>query len=163
MGRSQRLSASTAEGFGPARASFNTLCIQLAERGYVAVTVSYRLAPKYQFPAAVHDVKAAVRWLRANADKYQIDPDRIGTTGGSAGGHLTQFLGVTGGVKSLKATVAMPIFLATLSVSSISTAQATSQSHTTPALMPLKFCPYFWVEIFRNNDTATSNPVRCIG
>ena len=84
------------------RESFNTLCIQLAERGYVAVTVSYRLAPKYQFPAAVHDVKAAVRWLRANADKYQIDPDRIGTTGGSAGGHLTQFLGVTGGVKKFE-------------------------------------------------------------
>ena len=81
------------------RDGFNSLCIQLAERGYIAVTVSYRLAPKYQFPAAVHDVKAAVRWLRANADKYHIDPDRIGTTGGSAGGHLTQFLGVTSGVK----------------------------------------------------------------
>ena len=58
------------------RDGFNSLCVQLAERGYVAVTVSYRLAPKYQFPAAVHDVKAAVRWLRANADKYQIDADR---------------------------------------------------------------------------------------
>ena len=81
------------------RDGFNSLCIQLAERGYVAVTVSYRLAPKYQFPAAVHDVKAAVRWLRANADKYKIDPCRIGTTGGSAGGHLAQFLGVTNGVE----------------------------------------------------------------
>ena len=81
------------------RESFNGLCLQLAERGYVAVTVSYRLAPKYQFPAAVYDVKAAVRWMRANAEKYQIDPDRVGTTGGSAGGHLSQFLGVTSGVK----------------------------------------------------------------
>ena len=84
------------------RDGFNALCVQLAERGYVAVTVSYRLAPKYQFPAAVHDVKAAVRWLRANADKYQIDPDRIGTTGGSAGGHLAQFLGVTRGVEKFE-------------------------------------------------------------
>jgi acetyl esterase/lipase len=84
------------------RESFNGLCLQLAERGYVAVTVSYRLAPKYQFPAAVHDVKAAVRWMRANAEKYQIDPDRIGTTGGSAGGHLAQFLGVTSGVKKFE-------------------------------------------------------------
>lgn len=80
------------------RDGYNKLCVQLAERGYVAVTVSYRLAPKYQFPAAVHDVKAAVRWLRANAKKYNVDPARIGTTGGSAGGHLAQFLGVTAGV-----------------------------------------------------------------
>jgi len=84
------------------RESFNGLCLQLAERGYVAVTVSYRLAPKYQFPAAVYDVKAAVRWMRANAEKYQIDPDRIGTTGGSAGGHLAQFLGVTSGVSKFE-------------------------------------------------------------
>ncbi len=76
----------------------NGLCLKLAQRGLVAVTASYRLAPKYQFPAAVHDVKAAVRWLRANADKYQIDPQRIGVTGDSAGGHLAQFLGVTAGV-----------------------------------------------------------------
>lgn len=80
------------------RDGYNKLCVQLAERGYVAVTVSYRLAPKYQFPAAVHDVKAAVRWVRANAKKYHVDPARIGTTGGSAGGHLAQFLAVTPGV-----------------------------------------------------------------
>lgn len=84
------------------REGFNGLCLQLAEKGYVAVTASYRLAPKYQFPGAVHDVKAAVRWLRANAKKYHIDPDRIGTTGGSAGGHLAQFLGVTSGVKKFE-------------------------------------------------------------
>ncbi len=84
------------------REGFNELCLQLSQRGYVAVTVSYRLAPKYQFPAAVHDVKAAVRWVRANAAKYDIDPDRIGTTGGSAGGHLAQFLGVTSGVKQFE-------------------------------------------------------------
>jgi acetyl esterase/lipase len=80
------------------REGWDKRCQQLAERGFVAATVTYRLAPKYQFPAAVHDVKAAVRWLRANADKYQIDPERIGVVGDSAGGHLAQFLGVTGGV-----------------------------------------------------------------
>jgi acetyl esterase/lipase len=80
------------------RDRWNKLCQQLAERGYVAATVTYRLAPKYQFPAAVHDVKAAVRWLRANASKYGIDPARIGVVGDSAGGHLAQFLGVTAGV-----------------------------------------------------------------
>ena len=80
------------------RDGYDALCKQLVEKGYVAATTSYRLAPKYQFPAAVHDVKAAVRYLRANSEKYQIDPDKIGVVGGSAGGHLAQFLGVTGGV-----------------------------------------------------------------
>lgn len=84
------------------RDGYDGLIKQLAQRGYVAVTVTYRLAPKYQFPAAVHDVKASVRWLRANAKKYHIDPDRIGTTGGSAGGTLAQMLGVTEGIKELE-------------------------------------------------------------
>jgi len=84
------------------REGYDGLCLKLAQRGFVAATVSYRLAPQYQFPAAVHDVKAAVRWLRANAGKYQIDPARIGATGGSAGGHLAQFLGVTGGVREFE-------------------------------------------------------------
>ena len=84
------------------RDGYNAQCVKFAERGFVAVTVTYRLAPKYQFPAQVHDVKAAVRWLRANAGKYQIDPVRIGVTGGSAGGHLAQFLGVTTGVKEFE-------------------------------------------------------------
>ena len=84
------------------REGYDALCVRLAQHGYVAMTVSYRLAPKYQFPAAVHDVKAAVRWARANAAKYRIDPDRIAVTGGSAGGHLAQFLAVTAGVKEFE-------------------------------------------------------------
>jgi acetyl esterase/lipase len=84
------------------RKRWDGLCMKLAERGYVAVTVTYRLAPKYQFPAAANDVKAAMRWLRANAEKYQIDPDRIAALGDSAGGHLAQFLGVTGDVRQFE-------------------------------------------------------------
>lgn len=84
------------------RESYDALCLKLAQNGYVAITVTYRLAPKYPFPAAVHDTKAAVRWLRANAAKYKVNPDRIGVTGGSAGGHLAQFLGVTAGVKEFE-------------------------------------------------------------
>jgi acetyl esterase/lipase len=80
------------------RESYDGLCLKLAERGYVAATITYRLAPKHQFPAAVHDTKTAVRWLRANAAKYKINPAKIGTTGGSAGGHLAQFLAVTANV-----------------------------------------------------------------
>jgi len=84
------------------RFGYDGLCLRLAQQGYVAVTVSYRLAPKYPFPAAIHDVKEAVRWLRANARRYHMDPDRIGVTGGSAGGHLAQFLGVTADVKDFE-------------------------------------------------------------
>ena len=84
------------------RKGYDALCVRLAREGYVAVTVSYRLAPTYQFPAAVHDVKEAVRWLRANAKQYHIDPERIGVMGGSAGGHLAQFLGVTADVKTFE-------------------------------------------------------------
>ena len=84
------------------REGHNKRCVALAQEGFVAVTVEYRLAPKYQFPAAVYDVKAAVRWLRANAARYHIDAEHIGVTGDSAGGHLAYFLGVTGGVKQFE-------------------------------------------------------------
>ena len=84
------------------RESYDKLCLTLAQRGYVAMTVTYRLAPAYPFPAAVIDCKTAVRWLRANAAKYRVDPQRLGVTGGSAGGHLVQFLGVTAGVREFE-------------------------------------------------------------
>jgi acetyl esterase/lipase len=68
---------------------------KLAARGYVAVSVEYRLVPKHPFPAAIEDAKCAVRWLRANAATYRIDPDRIGAYGDSAGAHLAGLLGTT--------------------------------------------------------------------
>jgi acetyl esterase/lipase len=71
------------------------LIVTLANRGYVAATVGYRLAPAGVFPAQVEDVKCAVRYLRAHADKYAIDPSRIGAVGFSAGAHLSMMLGVT--------------------------------------------------------------------
>jgi acetyl esterase/lipase len=69
---------------------------EFARRGYVAISPQYRFCPKDLFPAQVHDVKAAVRWLRTNAQKYNIDSDHIGSMGFSAGGHLSLMLGATG-------------------------------------------------------------------
>ena len=70
-----------------------------AEKGYVALSIAYRLSDEAPFPAAVEDCRLAVRWLRANAAKYHVDPDHIGAMGGSAGGHLSAMLAVCGDEK----------------------------------------------------------------
>ena len=88
-------SRATKEGFAPIAGA-------LAERGFVAVSIEYRPSDEASFPAAVHDTKAAVRWLRANASAYDLDSERIGAIGGSAGGHLAVYLGVTAGIESLE-------------------------------------------------------------
>lgn len=67
---------------------FRPLAIALAERGYVVANVEYRLAGVAKYPAGVQDCLLAVRWLRANAERFGADPDRIGAWGGSAGGHI---------------------------------------------------------------------------
>ncbi|MDA0835732.1 MAG: alpha/beta hydrolase [Planctomycetota bacterium] len=69
------------------------LVLMMAQRGYVAVTVQYRFCPQHVFPAQVEDVKCAVRYLRAHAEEYSIDPERIGAVGFSAGAHLSMMLG----------------------------------------------------------------------
>lgn len=66
----------------------------IARRGYIAAAVKYRLAPKYKFPAMIEDARAAVRFLRANAKSYHIDPKKFGAIGFSAGGHLALLLGL---------------------------------------------------------------------
>jgi acetyl esterase/lipase len=65
------------------------------KRGYAVVAVNYRLSWEAKFPALVHDVKAAVRWIRANARRYHLDPDRIAAWGGSAGAYLASMLGTS--------------------------------------------------------------------
>ena len=75
------------------RSDMKFYCVKFAEKGYVTATITYRLTGQAPFPAAVHDVKCAVRWLRANAAKYQVDPKRIVASGNSAGGHLSMMIG----------------------------------------------------------------------
>ena len=75
------------------RGDMKFYCVKFAEKGYVTATVTYRLTAEAPFPAAVHDVKCAVRWLRANAVKYNIDTERIAVSGNSAGGHLSMMIG----------------------------------------------------------------------
>jgi len=77
------------------REVYHYYCTKFAERGYIAATISYRLSNVAPFPAAVEDAKCAVRWLRANAEKRGVDPDRIAVAGGSAGGHLSMMIGYT--------------------------------------------------------------------
>ncbi len=69
---------------------------------YAGASLNYRLTNQAQWPAQIHDCKAAIRWLRAHAQEYNLDPEKIAAFGISAGGHLVSMLGLTGGVKELE-------------------------------------------------------------
>jgi acetyl esterase/lipase len=75
------------------RSAHDDLTWQFAQRGYVSVTISYRFAPAHLFPAQIEDAKCAVRFLRRHAAQYNINPERIGAVGMSAGAHLAMLLG----------------------------------------------------------------------
>jgi acetyl esterase/lipase len=76
--------------------TYSSQCTQLAEQGFVAAALNYRLAPDSYWPAQVVDVQLALRWLRAHASDYHLDSSRVCALGDSAGGHLAVFLGVLG-------------------------------------------------------------------
>jgi acetyl esterase/lipase len=82
--------------------AFQAQAAYMASKGFVGACIEYRLSKEAKYPAALYDSKAAVRWLRANAAKYRIDPDKIGAAGGSAGGHLVGLLGTTGGMAAFE-------------------------------------------------------------
>lgn len=79
--------------------------IELTRHGYAIASVDYRLSVDSQFPAQVHDIKAAIRYLRANAASYGLDAERFAIAGSSAGGHLAALVGVTGGNAALEGDV----------------------------------------------------------
>lgn len=70
---------------------------RLASHGFVAVNIAYRFAPQYQFPAQLHDLQQAMRWIQRNAGRYEIDPRQVSALGYSAGAHLVSMLGVVAG------------------------------------------------------------------
>lgn len=76
--------------------NLNQYLAELLPRGIAVFAINYRLANEYTFPAMIEDAKCAVRHIRANAENYSIDPDRIGAFGGSAGGHIVSLLGTAG-------------------------------------------------------------------
>lgn len=78
---------------------FAQMRMALAEAGFVVAAAEYRAVPD-QFPAIIEDGKSAVRYVRAHADEYGIDPTRVGILGNSAGGYITEFLGVTNGTRA---------------------------------------------------------------
>ena len=82
--------------------------ILLAREGYVCVASEYRLAPGAAWPAQIHDVKAAIRWMRANAHGLGLDPDRLAVEGNSAGGHLALLAAGTPGVDELEGDSGTP-------------------------------------------------------
>jgi acetyl esterase/lipase len=83
---------------------------RLLERGMALATVGYRLSGEAIWPAQIHDLKAAVRWLRANADRHALDTSRIGAWGSSAGGHLVAMLGTTGQEPTLEGALGNAAF-----------------------------------------------------
>jgi acetyl esterase/lipase len=74
----------------------------LVQHGFAVASVDYRLSPVARFPAQIHDIKAAIRFLRGSADKYGFNADKIGILGSSAGGHLVALMGVTNGNPNLE-------------------------------------------------------------
>jgi acetyl esterase/lipase len=89
-------------GWSKGRKEGHSPAVSLVDDGYAVASVDFRLTDVASFPAQIEDCKAAVRWLRANASKCNLDPNRIGVWGFSSGGHLAALLGTSGGVKELE-------------------------------------------------------------
>lgn len=84
--------------------------IWYAQQGFIGVSITHPTSDIAVFPAAVHDCKTVIRWLRANARKYNVNPDKIGVTGFSSGGHLATLLGTSGGDPYLEGEGGYPEF-----------------------------------------------------
>ena len=79
------------------KSNFYAMADLLAQRGYAVILPEYRLAPEAPYPAGLHDVNAAIDWVRSNADRFAIDPQRIAVGGESSGGQMAALIAYTGG------------------------------------------------------------------
>lgn len=83
-----------------AGSKFPCAVANMVPKGYVVASIEYRFSQKAIFPAQIQDCQAAIRWLRAHSQQYNIDTDKVGVVGGSAGGHLSSLVGTSGGKKA---------------------------------------------------------------
>lgn len=91
------------------RKEMSSVARRLAKRGYISFNITYRLGPKYKYPLAIHDVKEAIRFLKSNAKKFNIDPSRVGVMGYSAGGHLSLMAGTNTKLKRFEGESKHPV------------------------------------------------------
>jgi len=85
-----------------------TPAIRMVRSGFAVASINYRLSQHAIFPAQIHDCKAAIRWLRAHASEYRLDPAHVGVWGSSAGGHLVALMGTSNGVSDLEGLLGNP-------------------------------------------------------
>lgn len=124
------------------RDEFAPMAVRLAQQGWAAATISYRLSGEAGYPAAIHDVQAAVRWLRSHAADYQLDSARFALAGGSAGGQIASLAGVTAQLPQFEAepagSVVSAAVQAIINIDGLSdfTAPAALQHEDDPAKQP---------------------------
>ncbi len=95
---------------GGSRTGWHELIAPFAQQGYVGMAIDYDLSPAVRFPSALQECKEAVRWLRAHASEYHVDPKRIAVAGGSAGGELAALVALTDGESQYEGTGAFQNF-----------------------------------------------------
>jgi acetyl esterase/lipase len=95
-------SGNAGAAFALARVNMISVVMPMLERGYSVVSVNYRLSEEAVFPASVYDIKAAIRWIKANADTYYFDPNRVVAWGSSSGGYYAALMATSGDVKELE-------------------------------------------------------------
>lgn len=130
------------------------------QRGFAVASIDYRFSSTAVWPAQIQDVKGAVRWLRANASTYDLDPDRFGAWGESAGGHLAMILALSGGVPSITiGNVTVDLEGTTGGNPGVSSrVQAVVDSYGATDFLQMHFYP-----TTGNHDAATSDESRLLG
>ena len=116
---------------------FRSLFDPLSRAGYAWFSINYRLAPKYKYPACVDDVETAMKWVKAHAAEYNVDPDRIALLGESAGGHLVELVAARADKNSPIRPAAVVALYAPSDLPSLAAANTARGMNITPLLKAL--------------------------